>query len=223
MGPLVIAGVSVEESKVPKLIELGVKDSKLLAPQKRSKLYGEIKKLADGVVYERIEPAAIDKVVLTGQKLYRLNYLEAKHMARVLLKLKYDAAYIDCCDTNQKRFAHQISEIMAQIKGKTFKLGEKNPYLACLRSEHHADRNYPVVSAASIIAKVTRDASISRLHKAHGKFGSGYPSDPETITFLEKIYRSSRGFPPITRQSWATIRRMRGKFETDSGLRTLNF
>jgi ribonuclease HII len=46
LGPLVVAGVSIEESRVRKLSELGVKDSKLLTPQKRSKLYREIKKVA---------------------------------------------------------------------------------------------------------------------------------------------------------------------------------
>ena len=209
IGPLVIAGVALDESKIPKLQELGVKDSKMLAPARRKILYRQIRKLAEKVVYKRIQPDAIDKVVLSGQKLFRLNYLEAKTMARVLLKLRYDLAFVDCCDTNQKRFGVQISDLMTRIKGIQIGLGEINPFLEKLHSEHHADRNHLVVSAASIVAKVTRDACIERLSKTYGNIGSGYPSDPVTISYLQKSYETSSTFPPITRESWLTIKRMR--------------
>ena len=89
-------------------------------------------------------------------------------------------------------------------------------------SEHHADRNYPVVSAASIIAKVTRDSSIKRLRRQHGEFGSGYPSDPFTVSFLKQCYDSTNGFPRITRLSWITVQRLQGKVvETDAELDSL--
>ncbi|MHB8566560.1 MAG: ribonuclease HII [Nitrososphaerales archaeon] len=218
LGPLVIAGVSIEESKVHKLVELGVKDSKLLSPKRRSILYKEIKKVASIVAYERIEPGAIDSVVLNGEKLYRLNYLEAKFMARVLLKLKFDLAYVDCCDTNQSRFGDLIADLLVEQrvystrkKRSAFKLGERNPIREKIRSEHHADRNYPVVSAASIIAKVTRDRAITRLHRKHGTFGSGYPADPETLAFLKKFIANSKTLPSFTRLSWATVTRLYGR------------
>ena len=41
-----------------------------------------------------------------------------------------------------------------------------------------------MVSAASIVAKVTRDRAIAVLAKKYGEIGSGYPSDPVTIRFL---------------------------------------
>ena len=49
--------------RLPELEEIGVKDSKLLTPQKRQQLYKKIKKIAMGVCYEKIEPSEIDKVV----------------------------------------------------------------------------------------------------------------------------------------------------------------
>jgi ribonuclease HII len=220
LGPLVIAGVSFEESRIPKLVDLGVKDSKLLSPKKRSELYWEVKKLATFVANEKIQPEAIDKVVFNGEKLYRLNYLEARHMARVLNKLEFDVAYVDCCDTNQKRFGNLIADMMVKERknnGKRndrvapFSLGDVNPLKDKIKSEHHADRNYPVVSAASILAKVTRDAAIERLHKKHGAFGSGYPSDPETLMFLKGFVDKSESLPAFTRNSWATISRLYGK------------
>jgi ribonuclease HII len=211
LGPLVVAGVSIDEANILKLRALGVKDSKLLTPEKRKQLYREILKLANKVTWEKIDPSSIDRVVFAGKKLFRLNYLEAQHMARILLKLDYDQAYIDCCDTDQKRFGNLVCDIMAEKNGTSTGLGEKNRFVANLCSEHHADRNHPVVAAASIIAKVRRDSCIARLHRTHGSFGSGYPSDPRTIAYLKKLFKESDEFSAITRKSWLTVRRMTGK------------
>ena len=208
LGPLVIAGVCIEESRLPELEAIGVKDSKLLTPQKRQELYRKIKKIAAGFCFEKIDPPEIDKVVFNGQKLFKLNYLEAQMMSSVLFRLKFDMAYVDCCDTNQLRFGHLISDLISEKEGKSFTVGEKNPLFDRVKSEHHADRNYAIVSAASIIAKVTRDSFVKRLHRKHGMFGSGYPSDPSTISYLRGFFETSQPFPSITRLSWLTIRRM---------------
>ena len=69
-------------------------------------------------------------------------------------------------------------------------------------AENYADKNYPVVSAASILAKVTRDAEIKKLHKKYGFFGSGYPGDERTIKFLEKLDKEE--YSKIVRLKWAT-------------------
>ncbi len=211
LGPLVIAGVSVEESKIPELVSLGVKDSKLLTPKKRRFLYKKIKSIAKQVTYEKILPKEIDKVVFRGERLFRLNYLEAKSMSSILHRLDFDRAFVDCCDTNQLRFGQLVSDMIADKRGWSFTVGEKNPLIEKIVSEHHADRNYPIVSAASIIAKVTRDSFIKRLQKRHGEFGSGYPSDPFTISYLKRCYETSNQFPEITRLSWLTVRRLRGE------------
>ncbi len=211
LGPLVIAGVSVEGSKIPELVSLGVKDSKLLTPKKRRFLYKKIKSIAKQVTYEKILPKEIDKVVFRGERLFRLNYLEAKSMSSILHRLDFDRAFVDCCDTNQLRFGQLVSDLIADKRGWSFTVGEKNPLVEKIVSEHHADRNYPIVSAASIIAKVTRDSFIKRLQKRHGEFGSGYPSDPFTISYLKRCYETSNQFPEITRLSWLTVRRLRGE------------
>ena len=75
-------------------------------------------------------------------------------------------------------------------------------------AENFADRNYPVVSAASILAKVHRDGLIKELHRQYGDFGSGYPSDRKTRQFLEQCYRREGKFPDIVRTGWATVRRI---------------
>ena len=216
-----VAGIAIEEGNVKRLAELGVKDSKLLTPRKRSLLFRQIKKLTAGVCVERIEPRFIDEVVRKGERLYRLNYLEARHMAKALARLDFEMAYVDCCDTNQARFGDLVADLLLEeririddrkIKGTRMglhaELGKENPLRQKIKSEHHADRNYLVVSAASVIAKVTRDAAIKRLYAEHGEFGSGYPSDPQTVQFLKRFIDSSTDLPSFTRLSWATIERV---------------
>jgi len=222
LGPLIIAGVAIEEEKIRQLSDLGVKDSKLLTPKKRSLLFKEIKKLASSIRYEKIQPRFIDEVVIRGERLHRLNYLEARYMARILARLDFEKAYVDCCDTKQDRFGALVADLLLEEQARLSRLkdggrssngifvnlGAENPLRRRIISEHHADRNYPAVSAASIIAKVKRDAAIRRLYMIHGPFGSGYPSDPETVQFLREFISSSKNLPEFTRLSWATIARV---------------
>jgi ribonuclease HII len=77
-----------------------------------------------------------------------------------------------------------------------------------LVAENKADEKYPVVSAASIIAKVTRDSVIRELHGEYGDFGSGYPSDRRTVNFVIECYARMGGFPEIVRKKWLTVRRL---------------
>jgi ribonuclease HII len=72
-------------------------------------------------------------------------------------------------------------------------------------ARHHADETVPVVSAASIIAKVTRDRQVALLREEFGDIGSGYPSDPVTIRYLRKVIMSSGKTPVIARKSWETV------------------
>jgi ribonuclease H2 subunit A len=68
-----------------------------------------------------------------------------------------------------------------------------------------ADALYPIVSAASIVAKVTRDNSLTNLNASQGSgFGSGYPSDPVTKQWLEKNVSPIFGYPSMVRFSWST-------------------
>lgn len=188
IGPLVIAGVILREEELPKLAELGVKDSKLLSPHRREVLAVEIKRIVQNYAIEKLTPKEIDEVVLNGKKLHKLNWLEAQTMAKVIAKLKPDVAYVDASDVLEERFKQDILDCL--------------PFKIEIVSEHKADRNYPVVSAASIIAKVERDNEISKLAKAYGDFGSGYPSDSRTIEFLERCLEGAEEYPEFVRKSW---------------------
>jgi len=200
IGPLVIAGVSVEENDLPKLADIGVKDSKLLSPQKRETLATQIRKLALNCHVVFLSPVEIDHVVETGKKLHRLNRFEAQSMARVIAILKPDVAYVDASDVIADRFGEHIAENL--------------DFTLKIVSEHKADITYPIVSAASIIAKVERDREISRLQQKHGNLGCGYPSDSKTINFLRDWIRKFGFYPDFVRKSWKTSKRV--MLESDS-------
>jgi len=200
IGPLVIAGVSLEEKDLHKLVDIGVKDSKLLSPKKRETLAQQIREMALSCHTIFLSPIEIDQVVEKGKKLHKLNRFEAQAMARVITFCKPDVVYVDASDVLAARFGHHIAE--------------KLDFHLRIVSEHKADITYPIVSAASIIAKVERDRVIAHLQKKHGNLGSGYPSDTNTIKFLRDWIKKFDSYPDFVRKSWKTSKRI--KIDADS-------
>lgn len=194
IGPLVIAGILVDEDGVLDLIRLGVRDSKTLSPKRREHLAHEILRVIKDYRVIKIQPSEIDRVVETGKRLNRLNRLEARVMASIIRDLKPDVAYVDASDILPERFKQHILEEI--------------PFKVEVISEHRADKNYPVVSAASIIAKVERDAEIEKLRQKYGDFGSGYVTDPKTIDFLKRWIKNHDSYPEFVRRSWKTVKTM---------------
>ena len=110
-------------------------------------------------------------------------------MAKVISKLSPSTAFVDSCDVNSKRFGKEISNLTSNTK---------------IRSYHHADSKFITVSAASILAKVSRDRAITRLSKKHD-IGSGYPSDPKTKVFVKKSIRRNQNLT-FLRKSWKPVK-----------------
>jgi ribonuclease HII len=184
LGPMVIAAVGISSDDI--LEEIRVRDSKLLSAKERERLYKIIKKKCQ-VATVRLDAQQIDIV----RRYLTLNEAVARAHAQVIIKLSPDYAYLDACDVNASRYAEMVKNHLV---------------LPCeIISEHHADEKYPVVSAASIIAKVTRDRAIATIAKKYGMIGSGYPSDPVTIRFLNSYIEEHRVPPPIARKSWKTV------------------
>ena len=190
IGPLVVAGVVFKKDEITGLLDLGVKDSKALKPEKRSQLAVEITGRAVRVTTLELSPAEIDLVVTKGRRSRKLNYAEAGVMARVIDHLLPDTAYVDACDVNEDRYSSMIFSFMKRH--------------AKVISFHHADKTNLLVSAASIIAKVSRDQRISSLKDVYGEFGSGYPSDRKTVRFLNKWVKKKKSIPDFARHSWSS-------------------
>jgi len=188
VGPLVVAGVLVE-SDVP-LRRLDVRDSKKLSPERREVLAPEIRKVCRFEVLV-IPAEEIDKM----RAEMSLNDFEAKLFATIIGRLRPEVAYVDSADVNEFDFRRSIATHL------DFDLE--------IVSKHEADDLFPVVSAASILAKVTRDAEMRKIEEELGaKIGSGYSHDAETIAFLTKWLAEKGTLPPHTRVSWDTSKRL---------------
>ena len=184
LGPLVIAGIVIKRTKINQLKKQGIRDSKKLTPLARERLYKKIINIVDDYYVTRISPKIIDKSVFN----HLLNHLEARYMAKVISKLSPSIAFVDSCDVNPHRFGKEISKLTFRSK---------------IKSYHHADSKFVVVSAASILAKVSRDRAITKLKKKYN-IGSGYPSDPKTKAFVKKSIKRNE---PLTfiRKSWKPV------------------
>ncbi|MCW4003500.1 MAG: ribonuclease HII [Candidatus Bathyarchaeota archaeon] len=205
IGPLVVAGIAMKSENLHFLTELGVKDSKLLTSKKREALYPEIIELAESHHIIKVAPSQIDKVVQSTRRLHKLNRLEAQVMAQVIQALKPDEVYVDAADVLEDRFKNHIRECLT-IKTK-------------ITSKHKADLTYPVVSAASIIAKVERDKEIANLQVQYGDFGSGYLTDDRTVDFLKRLLNEFGDYPSCVRQSWKTAKK--AKIDNDASQKKL--
>lgn len=190
LGPLVIAGISLDKKNLRKLSSLGVKDSKKLSPKLREYFYKKIIDIADDYYIVKISPRLIDASV----KKHCLNGLEAKYMAKVVSKLNADISYVDSCDVNPTRFGKEISKQSDNRK---------------IKSYHHADSRFVIVSAASILAKVTRDKAIAKLRQNHN-LGSGYPSDTITVKFVTTYHATYHVLPNFVRKSWKPVQKIVG-------------
>ncbi|MFH1787009.1 MAG: ribonuclease HII [archaeon] len=189
IGPMTICCLVVDEAGEKRLKEIGVKDSKLLTPEKRASLRKEIKKIAHTYRVERIQPKYIDR--------YRddasLNEMEAEFIGGLIRKLGPDKVYVDSPDRPPIVFANRIRKYL------------KDPMII---HSHNRGERFPVVAAASILAKVERDREIEKLKKKYGEIGSGYPSDEVTIKFLQDWIRKNKEYPEIVRKSWYTAWRL---------------
>ena len=187
LGPMVVAAVGSDHEDV--LPGIGIKDSKQLSPDKRSKIYDEITSHCS-IALRVVSAGEID----SGRKSMTMNVLLARLHAAVITDLAPDLAYVDACDVIAERYGHTVTN-----------------FLGCecrVVAEHHADEFYPLVSAASIIAKVVRDREIEALAEKYGDIGSGYPSDQRTVDFLSAAIQHSGKPPVFARASWKTVEKM---------------
>lgn len=186
IGPLVVCGVTIEEDKLVKIERLQLKDSKRLTPGRRKVMARRINKIADCHTVH-IQARDIDTL---RSKDINLNEIEKIAIKKVIGMSNPDTAYIDCLDVKPQRFCEEMENFRNGLK---------------VIAEHKADDKYPIVAAASIVAKVERDMEIEKIRKKYKNVGSGYPSDPKTIAFLKDF--SYEDLPPFVRKSWATIKR----------------
>lgn len=206
LGPMVYAIAYYPQYGEDTLAKMKFADSKALTETTRESLFeslqtkdGGFREL--GYMAKVISPNMISNYMLRRNK-YNLNQM-SHDTAIALVKgvqekgIKIAHVYIDTVGPPAK----YKEKLVKLFPGVNFTVAEK------------ADSKYPIVSAASVCAKVIRDRIIQKwkyleaesLHLDAFKLGSGYPADPVTKKFLERSIDPVFGFPTLTRFSWSTI------------------
>lgn len=196
LGPLVICGVTGDAGTREILWDLDIGDSKNYSPSEREELAVEIRRCAKDVGIVAVPPALIDRAV----PLHQLNRLEAKVMAFLINRTDTDTAYIDAPGRIPPGLPdHQLAPgNFRRVIQQLVRSGVR------IIAENRADERYPLVAAASILAKVERDHAITEIARTYDcDIGSGYP-DRKTTAFLTGYYRAHRCFPGEMRMSWKT-------------------
>ncbi len=203
IGPLVVAALAapVDGGEVA-LRALGVRDSKKLSVDRREHVFQALSGYQRVVI--EVPAEDIDALRSTAS----LNLVEARVFASAVLRLLTDlgdgaraTVYLDAADTSESVFERNFLSAL----GTAPEAGR----VVHIVSRHEADDLYPVVSAASVVAKTHREVAVAKIHDELGEdFGSGYPSDARTIGFLEKWIMEKGVLPPHTRRSWRTAQRL---------------
>ena len=213
IGPMVICGITAERKVERRLKGIGVRDSKELTPAKREKLYNRIKELVQkGSRVSGILPISIPPCRIDAQKSENsnLNLLEARTMAEIIGMIGGEEVYLDALTARPERFKKVVLDFMNdRPEGKNLRIEGKNFRII---AENDADKRYPIVSAASIIAKVERDRAIDEIKKEAGvDFGVGYPHDQRTVDFVDMLIKTRRRLPAYVRKSWITTQQLQEK------------
>jgi ribonuclease HII len=189
IGPLVVCGFAISREDLEDLIKLGIRDSKKLSKNKRKELSGLLSKKGECEII-MIQPEDLDK--LMSKK--TINEILYESYEELIDKLKPEIVYVDSPDVKPDRLKKRLEKKGIEVI-----------------AEHKADEKYPVVAAASIIAKVARDKEVEKLKKIFGDFGSGYASDGKTREFLKNYLEKNGCFPSCVRKSWKTLDRIAQK------------
>ncbi|KAJ3256306.1 Ribonuclease H2 subunit A [Boothiomyces macroporosus] len=196
MSELKISKTSFEKYHIPEddreyILGVDEADSKILSEEDRDALFDKVQQNEwIGYAYYSISPSDISNFMLQKNK-YNLN--EIAHdttihlINKVFGKLKIKKIIVDTVGPAEK-----YQEKLKKIFDTDILVTKK------------ADSLYPIVSCASIVAKVTRDATLKTMFENHSNFGSGYPSDPNTKQWLAENVDPVFGYPNTVRFSWST-------------------
>ncbi|MFC6863865.1 ribonuclease HII [Halomicroarcula sp. GCM10025817] len=182
LGSMFAAAVRADPATLPE----DVGDSKGIAPERRETLDRTIRERADAVAVAEVPVERIDDPETD------MNTLTVAAHAEALAGVATDglAGTVDAGDTDAGRFGRRVAD--------------RVDVTVEIRAAHGADETDPLVGAASIVAKVARDAHVDGLAETYGEVGSGYPSDPATREFLAEYVEREGELPACARTSWST-------------------
>ncbi|KAL6307463.1 ribonuclease H2 subunit A [Sparassis latifolia] len=216
LGPLVYGVAYCPASYQDELDGLGFADSKALTASTRLSLLGTLCSDASNLGWSVrvLSPQAISGGMLRRPP---TNLNRQSEQATILLirevlqrGIHLSEVFVDALGPTKQYEAYLTS----QFPGINFTVTAK------------ADSKFKIVGAASVAAKVTRDAWIEgwvfeelqplsqngdgATKGAESRWaeelGSGYPSDPKTQAWIKSSLDRTFGFPSLVRFSWTTIK-----------------
>lgn len=199
LGPMVYGISYAPLSRKQLLVDLGCADSKSLTEKKRDEIFDDICKHNDSIGWaiEAISPNVIANSMYRRTKvsLNEVSMISAIKLIQGAIEAGVNVAEI-YVDTVGKPESYQ-ARLKSIFPGVKIVVAKK------------ADATYPIVSAASICAKVSRDHAIRAWRFREGdcigtEYGSGYPTDPMTKNWLSANVDAVFGFPQLVRFSWST-------------------
>jgi ribonuclease HII len=185
LGSMFVACVAVEsETTLPS----GLRDSKRLSKARIATLADALRETAGiSISVVEVPTARIDDEDETMTTVTVDAFADAITSASTTSEV----GILDACHPDANTFRTLIAEAASRSE-------------ETLTAEHGADDEYPIVSAASIIAKDARERHVATLAEEYGDVGSGYPSDPTTKTFLTEYVATNGDLPGCARRSWKT-------------------
>lgn len=201
IGSMFISGFQVGEGEMEELEDIGVKDSKKLSDSRREEMASCLEEVGDFHILE-VTASEIDELM----EVMNLNEIEVKGFVKVIERFEPDKVIVDLPEPDGDRFIGKLrKELPERFEDVDFV------------AEHGADEKYPVVSAASIMAKSAREEHVEELKSGYGfDFRSGYAHDEEVTEFLEKHLEEFGTLPDEARESWETCKRVRRESEQGS-------
>jgi ribonuclease HII len=185
LGSMFAAAVRAPPTALPDDVD----DSKRLPPSRREAIAAALRD--DDRVEVGVAEIPVERI--DGDEDMNSLTVAAQAEALAAVAREGDGGVCDGGETDAERFGRRVAD--------------RVPVEVDLRAEHGADGTYALVAAASVVAKVERDAHVAALDAAHGEYedlGSGYPSDPATRTFLREYLTREDELPDCARRSWAT-------------------
>lgn len=208
LGSMVYGACWCPISKKQVLSAMGFADSKTLTAQQRENLFEDIKKA----------PMLKWKVdVITSQDISAKMLRRHKHNLNLISHLSAMGLIQAALEQG-----FNIQEVYVDTVGtaETYqdKLKKQFPGIRSIVVSKKADSLFPIVSAASICAKVTRDSELENWvfretpEESQVPFsrdwGSGYPADPSCKRWLTDSFEPLFGWPDIVRFSWSTAKKI---------------
>lgn len=199
IGPMVYTAALISLEEHDQLIdECHVADSKMLTEHHRDAALLQLRRLKTFQSFTKVISAEDIATAMFGRHGATLNTISHDAAMALISEAtlaaggKLCAVYVDTVgppESYQAKLAGRFPHIRVTVSKK-------------------ADSKYPIVSAASIVAKTTRDRAVADLHV---DVGSGYPSDPAAMRWVRghvhRFFVHPRAYN-FVRPSWAPVTKL---------------